>query len=64
MPNHKLEYSQVQSFIGPVLYDLGASELAKMGYLSECKINKINVDYNSKIIGDYNTIKDTVLSNS
>lgn len=63
MPHQELERLQVMSYLGPVLREYGSVELAKLGYVSECKINMVHVDYKDVIKGDYNEIKDTCFNN-
>ncbi len=63
MPHDPLDCLQVQSYIGPVLREYGASKLAKMGYVAEAFIKMVHVDYKIPPKGDYNEIKDIVFNN-
>ncbi len=64
MPSSLLEQNQVISYLGPVLREYGSVELAKLGYVSKCLINRIHVDYNEKPKGTYNDIKDFCFNNT
>lgn len=63
MPSSKLDQLQVQSYLGPVLREYGSVELAKLGYVSECVINMLYIDYKNKPKGNYNEVKDEVFRN-
>lgn len=64
MPSSLLEQYQVMSYLGPVLKEYGSVELAKLGYVAECKINMVHIDYKEAPKGTYNEVKDTVFNNS
>lgn len=63
MPYDTLEQLQVISYLGPVLREYGSVELAKLGYVAECHINMVHVDYKNTFKGEYNEIKDAVFNN-
>ena len=65
MPSSVLEQMQVQSYLGPVLREYGSVELAKLGYVAECKINMVYVNYKTKppSKSTYNEVKDIVFNN-
>lgn len=62
MPDSQLECLQVMSYLGPVLREYGSVELAELGYVAHCKINMLNIDYNSYKGKTYNEIKDDVFN--
>lgn len=66
MPPSKLDIWNTKAYLGPILKTITAAELADQGYISHCKVNYINFNYNSKekYEGDYNTIKDMVFNNT
>jgi len=64
LPNSKLDMWNIKSFLGPVLRDYGAGELAEKGYISKCKVNMIQINYHKEYEGDYNEIKDDIFNNS
>ena len=63
LPVSKLDMWQIQSYIGPILKEYTSSDLAKLGYVSKCTINMINVKYRERYKGEYNDIKDGVFRN-
>jgi len=63
LPIPKLEMWQIQGYLGPVLKEYTASDLAKLGYVSHCTVHSISVKYASRITGEYNEIKDAVFQN-
>lgn len=65
MPPNKLDIWNVKSYLGPILKTFGAAELADMGYISHCKVNYINIEYDNKekYNGEYNDVKDLVFTN-
>ena len=63
LPTSKLEMWNIKSFLGPVLKDYGAGELAERGYVSKCTVNSIQIDYHKEYEGDYSDIKDAVFNN-
>lgn len=62
-PHNTLDYIQIQSYIGPILKEYGASRLAKMGYVAEAFIKMVHVEYKVPPKGDYNDVKDIVFNN-
>lgn len=64
MPSSLLEQNQVKSYLGPILKEYGSVELAKLGYVAECKINMVHILYNEKPKGNYNEIKDICFNNT
>jgi len=65
MPPNKLDIWNVKSYLGPILKTFGAAELAELGYISHCKVNYINIEYDNKekYKGEYNDVKDLVFTN-
>ncbi len=65
MPSSMLEQYQVCSYLGPVIKEYGSVELAKLGYVAECKINMVYIDYqnNPPSKSTYNEVKDFVFHN-
>ncbi len=63
LPTSKLDMWNIKQFLGPVLCDYGAGELAERGYVSKCSVNIINTHYKDDYKGDYNEIKDNVFNN-
>lgn len=63
LPVSKLDMWNIKSFLGPVLREYGAGELAEKGYISKCKVKVITVSYNKEYEGEYNDIKDEVFNN-
>lgn len=65
MPPNKLDIWNVKSYLGPILKTFGAAELADLGYISHCKVNYINIEYDNKekYNGEYNDVKDLVFTN-
>lgn len=66
MPSAKLDQMQVMSYLGPVLKEYGSVELAKLGYVAECKINMMHINYKQKppSKATYNEVKDYVFNNT
>jgi len=64
MPHQLLECLQVQSYLGPILREYGASRLAKMGYVAEAFIKMVHINYRVPPKGTYNEIKDEVFQNT
>jgi superfamily II DNA or RNA helicase len=64
LPENKLEILNVKSFIGPVLKEYLAADLAEKGYISTCNVHAINIKYDLKYSGEYNDIKDAVFQNT
>ena len=60
LPVSKLNMWQIQGYMGPVLKEYTASDLAKLGFVSECVIDILNVKYTQKYKGEYHDIKDSV----
>ena len=60
LPVSKLNMWQIQGYMGPVLKEYTASDLAKLGFISECVIDILNVKYTQKYKGEYHDIKDSV----
>ena len=63
LPTHKLDLWNVKSFLGPVLREYNAKYLAKKGYISECNIKTITMNYPEKYDGNYNDVKDDIFKN-
>lgn len=63
LPTSRLELFNVKSFLGPLLRDYGAGELAERGFVSKCNVNIITINYNNNYKGDYNEIKDAIFNN-
>jgi superfamily II DNA or RNA helicase len=63
MPSSLLEQNQVKSYLGPILKEYGSVELAKLGYVAKCVINMVYINYNEKLKGTYNEIKDACFNN-
>jgi superfamily II DNA or RNA helicase len=63
LPTSNLDMWNVKSFLGPVLRDYGAGELAERGYVSKCKVNMIQINYHKEYEGEYNEIKDAIFNN-
>ena len=64
LPTSKLDTFNVKAFLGPVLRDYGAGELAEKGYVSKCSVNIITITYNTDYDGEYNEVKDNVFNNN
>ena len=64
MPSPLLEQNQVLSYLGPILREYGSVELAKLGYVAKCLINRVHIDYSEKPKGTYNDIKDHCFNNT
>ncbi len=65
MPTEKIDIWNVKGYLGPVLKIFTSAELADLGFISHCKVNVINFEYNDKdkYTGDYNNIKNLVFTN-
>lgn len=63
LPDSELETLQVLSYIGPVLRTYKAKDLAKLGFVSDCEIKMVHIDYKQSFKGDYNEIKKQVFIN-
>lgn len=59
----ELDNLNVKSYIGPVICDYPASQLAEWGYLSKCNVNVINIDYKEDYEGAFDDVKDAIFNN-
>lgn len=59
----ELDNLNVKSYIGPVICDYPASQLAEWGYLAECHVNVINIDYKEEYDGAFEDVKDAIFNN-
>ena len=64
MPEARLEILNVKSFLGPIVIEVPASELAELGYIADSKILMYHIKYKGKFSKDYNTAKDEIFQNS
>jgi superfamily II DNA or RNA helicase len=64
MPEARLETMNVKSYLGPIVVEVPASELADLGYISDSKIVMYHIKYNTKFSTDYNEAKDEIFRNS
>lgn len=63
IPTNRLDRLNVLSYLGPVLKKYTGKDLADLGYVSECVINQIYINYQKKYTGSYNDIKDEIFFN-
>jgi len=64
MPSQQLDCLQVQSYLGPVLREYGASRLAKMGYVAEAFIKMVHIEYKVPPRSSHTGKKDICSDNS
>lgn len=64
MPESRLETMNVKSYLGPIVVEVSASELADLGYIADSKIIMYHIKYNTKFSSDYNEAKDEIFKNS
>jgi len=66
MHSDVLDNWNVKSYLGPVLKDFSAGDLADMGHVAQCTVNVINVEYkdaDERYSGDYNETKELLFNN-
>jgi len=65
MPENKIDTWNVKSYLGPIVKTIKASELADLGYITQCKIESISIDYSNPnyYSGDYQIIKEKAFNN-
>jgi superfamily II DNA or RNA helicase len=58
-PPHKVDFYNVQTFLGPVLRTYSSGFLAEEGYVSKCNVKRINISYPDGVQStNYKEIKD------
>lgn len=63
MPTDRLDTMNIVSYLGPVLRDYGSKKLAEMGYVNECLIKQVQLNYEDTISGDYNDVREAIFQN-
>jgi superfamily II DNA or RNA helicase len=64
MPPDDLDGWNVKAYLGPVIRDYSAGELASDGWISKCTINFLNVEYNQEEWdGTYTEVKQQIFEN-
>jgi superfamily II DNA or RNA helicase len=63
LPVNRLDKLNVLSYLGPVFKTYTGKDLADLGYVSQCVIKQIHINYENKYTGKYNDIKDLVFHN-
>ena len=65
MHDEKLDQWNVRAFLGPVLQDISAEYLQSIGWLAQCTINVVNINYKKELPKkmDYHEVKDTIFRN-
>lgn len=63
MPDERLDELEIKSYLGPVVVDVSASELAELGYISNMHVVMYHVECNSKFNKEYNLAKDEIFNN-
>lgn len=63
MPDERLDELQIKSYLGPVVVDVSASELADLGYISNMHVIMYNITCNMKYHKEYNIAKDQIFNN-
>jgi len=63
----RLDNLNVKSFLGPILREYSADDLAELGHIAECTVNVFNIEYEDfeeRFSGDYNDVKDDLFQNT
>lgn len=63
MPTDRLDNMNIVSYLGPILREYGSKKLAEMGYINECLIKQVKIEYEDTVRGNYNDVRETVFSN-
>lgn len=63
MHSNILDNWNVKSFLGPIIKEYPSGLLAEQGYVSECNVHMVNMEYmQEEWEGDYNEVKDEVFN--
>ncbi|MDY0194401.1 MAG: DEAD/DEAH box helicase family protein, partial [Aliarcobacter butzleri] len=63
MPDERLDELQIKSYLGPVVVDVSASELADLGYISQIQVLQYIIHHKTKFSKDYNEAKTEIFQN-
>ena len=63
LPESRLDLLNVKSYLGPVVADVSASELGKLGFISDIQILQYRLFHNVKFSTDYNEAKNEIFQN-
>jgi superfamily II DNA or RNA helicase len=65
LPPDKLSLWTAKSYIGPILKEYSAGDLAELGYIAKCNIKMLHIKYNDEdnYVGDYDIVKDKIFNN-
>ena len=63
LPESRLDLLNVKSYLGPVVADVSASELGKLGFISDIQILMYHINYKSKFHSDYNKAREEIYKN-
>ena len=63
LPSSKLDLWNIKAYLGHVLKEYTANDLAERGYISKCNVHALEINYIREYEGEYNDVKDQIFTN-
>ena len=63
LPSSKLDLWNIKAYLGHVLKEYTANDLAERGYISKCNVHALEINYLREYEGEYNDVKDAIFTN-